>query len=349
MHKILPVPLALLLLTIGCGRTPMREIHPVALPPQPAEDEVSRKRAEQLKQVISPLKIRGVVMFPSAFFDRETAPDSVMMEALKRCGFNRVYCHITSEQELNGRLREFITSAKSAGLSVEIAFSQLDYYRRYRGNQLIRWALIQYPGLVDVARKVADFSRKLPENVRPDGVMVHIAPDIYNGKNAVRMYDHLYCWTEKRYGKGGDNDLLMREAYEQLQAIAAIPELPPMTIAFADFFHEKAKEGELSVGTIGDFAKISPRLAVLNTANLPSRMSRNIADELADAPQGCRIIAVVPLAHHTSVDADRLRRRDWNDFIRAVNALVDISKRDDNFHGVILSPFAVVEYLRLEK
>ena len=179
--------------------------------------------------------------------------------------------------------------------------------------------------------------------------MVHIAPDLYNGKNAVRMYDHLYCWAENRYGKGGDNDLLMLEAYEQLRAIAAIPGLPPLTIAFADFFHEKAKAGELSVGTVGDFAKVSPRLAVLNTANLPSRMSRNVADELADAPRGCHIIAAVPLAHHTSVDADRLRRRHWNDFIRAVNALVDTAKRDDNFAGVILSPFSVVEYLWLEK
>ena len=78
-------------------------------------------------------------------------------------------------------------------------------------------------------------------------------------------------------------------------------------------------------------------------------MAKNVADELADAPAGVRIISVVPLAHHTSVGVDRLRRRDWNDFIRAVKALIAASGADDNFAGVILSPFAVVEYLRLEK
>ena len=82
---------------------------------------------------------------------------------------------------------------------------------------------------------------------------------------------------------------------------------------------------------------------------LPSRISKNIADELEDAPADVRITATIPLAHHISVDTARLRRRNWADFIRAIAAATSVSGKDDNFRGVVIAPFAVVEYMRLEK
>ena len=348
MRILTPILLLTLLLT-GCGHTPSREVIPAALPPHPAEDAVTQKRAEQLKLTLAPFAIRGTAVFPAALFPNAQFSDEAIFKAIRQCGFNRVYCHITSEQELNDRLRQFLAAAADAKFPVEIVISQIDYYRRYHANQLLRWLLIQYPDLVKVAKLVTDFNESLPEDHRFAGITVHIAPHICDGKNAERMYGRIYRWQENRYGKGGDNDMLMLEAFADLRKIAAIEDLPPLTIAFPDFYHERARSGDLSVGAIKDFAAISKSLTIVDTANLPSKISKNIADELEDAPSDVRITVAIPLAHHISVDTERLRRRNWDDFIRAVAASTATSGKDDNFRGVVIGPFAVVEYMRLEK
>ena len=346
MMKILPILLTALILC-GCGHTPVREYHPAALPPHPAEDSVTQERADKLSDLLAPLDVRGAVIFPSAVFGRfET---SAVLDALAHCNFNRIYCHITSEQELDKNLRNFIISARERDFDVEIVISQMDFYRKYQVNQVIRKAVIQFPSIVDTAKLVAEFNAELPENRRLNGITVHVPPHLYNGKNVRRMYGSIYCWSANSYGKGEDNDMLMRQTFETLKEIAAIENLPVLTVAVPDFIHERAKKGDLSIGTVKDFAAITPRVAMVNTANLPSQLAENIAGELADAPEKSQILAVIPLASHISIDSARLRRRNWNDFIRAVENTVAVSKKSPAFNGVILSPFSVVEYLRLEK
>jgi hypothetical protein len=341
------MPIMALLILAGCGITPIREYHPAALPPHPAEDNVTLARAKQISKIMQPLKVRGAVIFPSAVKER-FQPQNVM-EALKKCGFNRVYLHITSEQEIDDQLRALVIAAHDAGLPVEVVISQQDFYRCYQVNQLIRWAIIQYPTLVDVAGEVADFNADLPENIRLAGITVHIVPQLYNSKNVRRMYRSLYSWSERSYGKGGDNDMLMQKAFADLQQIKAIENLPPLTVAVHDFFHDRAVAGDLSTGKIQDFARISPRVAVVNSANLPSQLPEKIAGELQSAAGKCTILNVIPLATHTSIDTERLRRRNWDDLMRALENCVETAWKDPDFGGVIISPYSVVEYLRLEK
>ncbi|MBE6399171.1 MAG: hypothetical protein E7041_03400 [Lentisphaerae bacterium] len=347
MIKILPVLLTALFLLGGCGHTPLREIHPAALPPHPAEDAVTQARAKQLSNVMAPLKIRGAVIFPAAVFGRfET---DTVLKALAQCNFNRIYCHITSERELNETLQHFIIAAKERNFAVEIVISQQDFYRQYQVNQVIRPLMVQFPTLTDAARLVAEFNQELPETARLDGITVHITPHLYNGTNVRRMYGSIYRWSEKSYGAGEDNDMLMRKTFAGLKNIAAIEKLPPLTVAMADFLHDRAKKGDLTVGTVKDIAAIAPQIAMVNTANLPSQLAANITAELADAPAKSQVLAVVPLATHTSINSDRLRRRNWNDFIRAVENLIAAAGKSPACGGVILSPYSVVEYLRLEK
>ncbi len=347
MIKIFTFLIPAVLLLAGCGRTPLREIHPAAMPPYPAAEKVSSARAEALAKLLAPLKVRGAVIFPAAVYGKFTFQQ--LFTALKRCNFNRLYFHITSEQELDDRLAEFVSAAKKAGFAVEIVISQQDFYRRYQVNQVIRGAIIQYPSLTEAAGAVAKFSAGLPENSRPDGITVQLTPHLYSGKNVRRMYNSLYAWSEKSYGNGGDNDMLMRLALQNIREIAAIPQLPPLTVAVHDFYHEKALAGELSCGNITDFAAVAPRVAVINTANLPSKLAENIAGELKSIPQSGTLLAVIPLATHTSIDNDRLRRRNWNDLLRALDSCIASARKNPGFGGVILSPFSVVEYLRLEK
>ena len=336
----------LTLLFCGCGHTPVRHVFPAALPPATAESAVSLQRAEAFKKVLAPAKIKGVVLYPSAFEGR--FDDRTVLQAVSRLGFNRIYCRLTSEQELDGRLREFLTVAAGYKIPVEIVFSQEDFFRRYRGNRLIRNCFIQYPDIAGAVKKLIGYQQELPENIRVAGVTVILTPHLFDGVNVERIQGKLYRWHEKRYGIGQDNDMLMKESLELAGKISRLPQLPPLTIAIADFYHEHAAAGELSCGKVADFAAVA-KVAVVCSANLPSKLPGNISNELAAMPDGKKMLAFVPLAHHISVDRGKLRRRNWNDFQRSINNLIRKSAVSPAFDGVIVSPLSVIEFLRQEK
>ena len=52
MIKIFTFLIPAVLLLAGCGRTPLREIHPAAMPPYPAAEKVSSARAEALAKLL---------------------------------------------------------------------------------------------------------------------------------------------------------------------------------------------------------------------------------------------------------------------------------------------------------
>ncbi|MBE6364263.1 MAG: hypothetical protein E7053_00765 [Lentisphaerae bacterium] len=331
----------------GCGHTPVRENLPAATPPYTADAETVAARSAGFKNIIAPAEIRGIGLFPASFAGRYANED--ILDVVEALGFNRIYCQLTSEQELDDTLTAFLTAASQRNIPVEIVLSQQDFYHRYRGNRLIRNLFIQYPDLAEAVSDVVEYNLELPENIRIAGVTVILTPHLFNGDNTERIRGSLYRWDEKRYGTGCDNDMLMRQSLEYLRQISEIPFLPPLTVAIADFYHEKAQSGELSCGKISDFARYASRVIVISSANLPSRVPENSRQELADAGNGAKVIIAVPLATHTALDSGSLRRRNWQDFQRAIDFLIKRAAPHPAFQGIVISPLAVVEYLRQER
>ena len=349
MKKIVFAFLALLpLIFSGCGRTPIRTgTMPLALPPEVALPAESARRAAEFRKIISVLPVRGIAVYPSAFIGKFES--SQVLDMISRLGFNRIYCYLTSEQELTGELEEFVAAAGVRKLEVELVLSQQDFYRAYRGNRLIRGLFIQYPDLLEAVEDAVDFAADLPEGAKISGITVLLTPHLINGNNVQRSRKHLYSWSEKHYGPGGDNDMLMRQSLEYAKKIAALPGLPPLTIAVPDFFQQIAVEKKVSCGSVADFARITPRVAVVNSANRPSQLPVMIKSALDGAPAGSKVLIVLPLAEHTSITADRLRRRHWQDFCNSTAYLVKKSGTHPACGGVIFSPLSIIEYLRLEK
>lgn len=349
MKKILfalSVPLAAWMFG-GCGHTPVRETHQMAIPPLKADEATVQQRTERFKKATAPMEVRAVALFPAAFSGNFS--DAQVLDAVQEMGFNRVYCCLSSEQELNGRLTEFLTAASARKLPVEIVLSQQDFYRSYHGNRLIRNAFIQYPDLFEAVQEAVAYNLELPENIRFAGITVRLTPHIFDGSNTERLKGKLYMWSSKNYGIGRDNDMLMRESLKFAKEIAAIPGLPSLTLAVPDFFHDNAVNNLVSCGRISDFEAIADKVMVISSANLPGKIPENIAGELSAMPVGKKLIVAVPLADHTSVTSDRLRRRNWDDFSRTMEYLAKKSGTHPAFGGVIVSPLAVIEYMRQEK
>ena len=195
-----------------------------------------------------------------------------------------------------------------------------------------------------------EFNEKsLPENNRIAGITVILAPQMFTASHPERLHGRLYSWDDKHYGIGGDNDMLVRESLETVMKIAAIPNMLPLTVAVPDFLHNAAVEGKLSCGKVTDFLACADAVAVISSANLPSKVPVAVQDEFAAAAeQNEKIITVIPLAGHTSVDSGRLRRRNWLDFQRTTNNFMKKTADSKAFGGVIITPMAVVEYLRQE-
>jgi hypothetical protein len=68
-----------------------------------------------------------------------------------------------------------------------------------------------------------------------------------------------------------------------------------------------------------------------------------------DAANGQKVLAVVALAPHSTLDQGQLRRRNWTDFRNSMAYLMKKTGNHPAFGGIIVSPLAVIEYLRQEK
>ena len=336
---------ALILFFCGCGHTPVRQSYPAAVPPNTAETSESSRRAEEFRKIISQVKTRGVVIFPAAFFGR--FDNEKILDSVAKLGFNRIYCHLTSEQELDERLMQFLAAANKRQIPIEAVLSQQDFYHRYRANRLLRNILIQYPDLTQAAAKVLEYNQEVPPESRFAALTIQLTPHYFDNSNVLRMRGKLYCWSEERYGIGGDNDMLVKEALEQLARIAELPGQLPLTVAVPDFLHNAVKEGKIAKGQISDFAGFG-KVAVVSSANLPGKIPAVIQDELKDAGK-TPVLAVVALAGHTAVNSGQLRRRNWQDFQRSAAFLIRRSSAYPAFEGVIFSPLSVIEFLRLEE
>ena len=339
------IAVSALLIVSGCA-TPAGNVMPGATPPNPADDAVSAARAVQFRKMTSDFAVRGIGVFPEAFENRYSPAE--VSSRIRALGFNRVYCTITTEKALNENFIALLREFGNVGLPVEVVLRQQDFYRRNQTNQLLRDLVWQYPSLKDAVQMVLKFNLKLPEDVRKiSGITLVTGAHTFTNANVERTRGQLYAWAEDRYGIGQDNDMLMRQMFTQLKEIAALPGMLPLTIGIQDFYHENAVAGKLSCGSIRDFAKLG-KVMVINRGNVATQLVKRVEDELKDAGKE-KILITIPLAGHTSFNQGKLRRRDWNDFCRAIDYAGKHFKKNPACGGIVVSPLAVIEFLRQER
>lgn len=341
------VPLfAAALLAGGCFSTPARHVSPGATPAMVAESRVTAARATQFKKITAAFKERGIGIYPEAFENRFSADEVIARIVL--LGFNRVYCCITTEKALNDSMIELLRRLGEKNIPVEIVIFQRDYYRVFHTNQLLRPLIPQYPKMKQVVEKIIKFNTDLPEDVKKiSGITIAVEPHYFTNANVERSHGKLYAWAENRYGIGQDNDMLMKDTFAQLQEIAALPQMLPLKLAVHDFYHQRAVAGELSLGRITDFQKLG-KVMVINSGNVPTQLVKKVEDELSASGKE-PLLLVISLAGHVSDNEGKLRRRDWNDFCRALDYAGKNFRRYPSFAGVVVSPLSIIEFLRQER
>lgn len=314
------------------------------LPVNQAQKKIIERRAAAFRKVMAPLKLRGVGIRLGAFRNSPLT-ESDIMALVKKLGFNRIYCHISSELELAEPLEKLLAAASEAGIPVELTVRQGDFKHRFRGNALVRSLLPQFRTLPDLAEDIVDFNNSLPENARLAGVTVRFEPHLFSYANgADRIPGLFYVWNQNTFGPGLDNDKLVLFSLKQLEAVKKNLKTIPLTVELPDFYPLWAAEKKLSKGRVRDFAHIGTVLLQC-TGNVPSELVKLSRTGLGEKRN---LTAVIPLADHTSVRSGALRRRDWNDLVRSLGYFIN-STRKYQCSGAVLRPLSELGYMLWEQ
>ena len=335
-----------LLLVGGCGvSTPERYAVPVMVPELMASEEVQSARAKEFRELISKVKIRGIGIYPKAY---HIVPPEELLDRMEALGFNRVYCYISSEKQLDDTFRDFIARATKRRIAVEAVLDQRDFYSRSTGNKIIRFFRPSYLRLDEAAEGLAEFNAELPPGSRLAGLTVISEPHLFTPTNPDTPPDSLYYWSEETYGPDLDNAMLMKQSLDMLKAAAQKAHGLPVTAGVADFYHELVIAGKLPLGKVSDFCAVSPRIILLDSGNKPSQAADVVENELTEIPENCSALICINLAGHTSVDSGALRRRDWNDLMRGMRYLLGRFQEHRTFEGFVIAPFSAFAFIHAE-
>ena len=334
------------LLLCGCVSTPERYATPLMVPELMASDEVQSARAREFRELTKGIRTRGVGIYPQAY---RAVPPEELLDRMEALGFNRVYCYISSEKQLDGDFRDFIARAAKRKIAVEAVLNQRDFYCRATGNKIIRFIRPSYIRLDEAAEELFEFNDGLPDDAKLAGITVIAEPHLFIPTNPDTPPDSLYYWSEDTYGPDLDNAMLMKQSLDMLKATAEKAPGLPLTSGVADFYHELAVEGKLPLGKVSDFCAISPRIMLLDSGNKPRQAAEVVENELSVLPEGSAALVGINLAGHTSVDSGALRRRDWNDFMRAMRFVLGRLRQHPQFEGFVIAPFSALGFIHAER
>jgi hypothetical protein len=329
----------------GCvSSTPVAPQRPAALPVMKAADKVVKARKKAFANACRGSKIRGVVVYPLSW--KDVPADEVVRKAASY-GFNSMYFVISSEVELDSHLEELCISAVKSGIAPHIVLRQRDYFKRFRGNAFVRSFKTEYPDIVEVSRRVAEFSDNLGDEGKIAGFSIILEPHRFNAVEQRRGgVDNCFIWDNKNFGPGSDNDMLMKKSFADA-ALAANESDIAFVPVIADFYHEWAKDGKLSCGKITDTAKLSTSkkdVLLLSTGNKPTAVAAQIKDEFADADD-TKITLVIMVADHLSVNESAFRRRNFSDFLNGIKYGTGKLKSLKAFNGLVTGPLRALEYM----
>ena len=334
-----------LIWTAGCNSTPVRQDECALLPFTQAEKAAVKTRAAALKKALGKLPVRGAGISLNAYRNTHR-PAQQIISFVKQLGFNRISCYISSETELNDALEELVISASQAKIPVYLMLRQGDFKHRFRGNALVRKFLPQFRTLPDLAADITAFNDALPEKAKLAGVTVRFEPHLFTYANGADKIPGLpYIWNNTTFGAGLDNDKLTELSLAQLRKMKKELKGLPLSVELPDFYPAWAAGKKLTKGAVRDFKEIG-EVFIQCSGNRPTELLQKSREALKGAPN--TTVAVIPLAGHTSVNDGALRRRNWDDFVRAVDLFIN-STRKNNCSGVILRPLSELGYMLLEQ
>ena len=340
----------LLTLLYGCASNPPKEVYPFRLPDPAAPAETLENRLDLFRQAVGNVHTSGTWLYPKNFENDFTPEEVIAM--VKEFGYNRVYCRITSETELNDYFLALLVAAENANIKTEIVMDLFSFYSRKGSNTIWSFLLPDTPGIPEMVKLIIKRFKSDKAYSTLDGIAIVINPHRFTIKNLDYPKGVYFAWSESSYGAGKDNDEIVKLSLELVRNLPEMPEGLRLSIAVPDFYDTLVEEGKLTCGTVADFAKArndDPKMIVLCHGNVATELKRGPEDELKNQEIiNNKILLLVQVANHTSVRSGKIRRRDWNDLTKIMLVMRENAEKHDTFEGIISGPFGIIKTIQSE-
>ena len=340
----------LLTLLYGCASNPPQAVYPFRLPDPTAPASTLKNRLVMFRNAVGNARTSGTWLYPKNFENNFTPEEVIAM--VREFGYNRIYCRITSETELNDYFLALLVAAENANIKAEIVMDLFSFYSRKGSNTIWSFLLPESPDIPDMVKLIIKRFKSDKAYSTLDGIAIVVNPHRFTGENLDYPKDFHFVWSESSYGAGKDNDEMVKLS---LNLIRDLPEMPAglrLSIAVPDFYDTLVAEGKLTCGTVADFAKTrndDPKMIVLCHGNVATELKRGTEDELKDKEMiNNKILLLVQVANHTSVRSGKIRRRDWSDLTKIIRFFRENAEKHETFEGIISGPFGIIKTIQAE-
>jgi len=229
-------------------------------------------------------------------------------------------------------LTEFSTGLSNAGINVWL---YIDSPRLYAGDKILS-------GMI---KSTVDFCATHPEI---KGILIYQRPDLITGPAKKYTSNILFSWDDESYGKGLDNDLLMKSALDiDAKFRKALPPRIEIMQMISPFYENRIKDGSLSAGSTADFMKICSKLCIAAYFSDRFQIAENIELPLKNASAGASIFVAVRTYVDIYGGADKeqsLSNKSWFKLVKDLENIANTAKPFKSFRGI-----AFYDYYGLEK
>ncbi len=199
--------------------------------------------------------------------------------------------------------------------------------------------------------EIKSFNRWVSAEHEFTGIAPVINPHRVNSGNINIKNGMIYSWSENTYGKNGENDMIMKHAFDVLADIHNAAEPLPLSIIIDHYYHGRAVKGDLSCGNINDFLKYGNHIILTSYAKYSNEIKVLVLNVLKDCKKDDSVILCLRTARTIYGDDSEsvsFTRKKWKQFISDLNTLVQTTSKYKSFHGIVFREFDGLE-LQWEK
>lgn len=195
-------------------------------------------------------------------------------------------------------------------------------------------------------QKIEDFNAKYDADTKFDGVSIDIQPDNFVRNSELYNYGVLYRWANDNYGKGGDNDLLMKQCLGILEK--AKKNLAGMTLAqtISHYYDTEVAKGTLTCGKVDEFLKYADTVRVIANSSDKRDIWEYASQVLLKAERGQSVVVSVKTSksiHGDKVRDTSLSWKSWGKIVKDLEFIVDMGGKHASFRGLAFHDYEGLE------
>jgi hypothetical protein len=199
--------------------------------------------------------------------------------------------------------------------------------------------------------EIKSFNRWVSSEHEFTGIAPVINPHRVSSGNSNIKSGMIYSWNENAYGKNGENDMIMKQAFDILRDIKKAADPLPLSIIIEHYYHDRAMKGDLSCGTVSNFLKYGNHVILTSYAKYSNEIKALALSELKDCKEADSVALCLRTArtiYGEDAESVSFTRKKWKQFISDLNALAQSCSKYKSFHGIVFREFEGLE-LQWEK